>query len=39
VLGTLPFWSGERVYSRADEEIATAVGALLALRLRRPSAR
>jgi GAF domain-containing protein len=39
VLGTLSFWSGERPYSRADEEFAAAVGALLALRLTRPSAR
>jgi hypothetical protein len=28
-----------RAYSRADEEVATAVGALLALRLTCPSAR
>ena len=28
-----------RAYSRADEEVATAVGALLTLRLTRPSAR
>ena len=38
VLGTLAFWSAERAYSRADEEFATAVGALLALRLTRPAA-
>ncbi len=35
VAGTLSFWSAERPYSRADEELATAVGALLALRLGR----
>lgn len=39
VVGTLSFWSGERPYSRADEEFAAAVGALLALRLTRPSGR
>jgi hypothetical protein len=37
VAGTLSFWSAERPYSRADEELATAVGALLALRLGRSS--
>ena len=35
VFGTLSFWSAERPYSRADEEFATAVAALLALRLAR----
>jgi GAF domain-containing protein len=39
VVGTLSFWSGERPYSRADEELASAVASLLALRLTRPSAR
>jgi GAF domain-containing protein len=33
VVGTLSLWSGERPYSRADEELITAVGALLAMRL------
>lgn len=39
VTGTLSFWSGERAYSRADEELALAVGALIALRMGRPRPR
>ena len=39
VVGTLSFWSAERPYSRADEEFAAAVAALLAPRLTRPIAR
>ena len=39
VVGTLSLWSGERPYSRADEELAATVAALVALRLTRPSAR
>jgi hypothetical protein len=39
VFDTLSFWSGDGPYWRADDEVATAVGALLALRLTRPSAR
>jgi hypothetical protein len=39
VMGTLSLWSGERPYSRADEEFVLTVAALLALRLTRPSAR
>ncbi len=39
VVGTLSLWSGERPYSRADEEFVLTVAALLALRLTRPSAR
>jgi hypothetical protein len=39
IVGTLSFWSGERPYSRADEELATTVAGLLALRLNRPSGR
>ena len=38
-VGTLSFWSGERPYSRADEEFVAAAGALLALRLARPGGR
>jgi GAF domain-containing protein len=37
--GVLSLWSGERPYSRADEELMTTVAALLALRLTRPSGR
>ena len=37
--GVLSLWSGERPYSRADEELMTTVAALLALRLTRPSER
>ena len=39
VVGTLSLWSGERPYSRADEEFVVAVAALLALRLSRSSLR
>lgn len=39
VVGTLSLWSGERPYSRADEELVLTVAALLALRLTRPSGR
>ena len=39
VVGTPSLWSGERLYSRADEELVLAVAALLALRLTRPSGR
>ena len=39
VVGVLSLWSGERPYSRADEEFIVAVAALLALRLTRPSER
>jgi GAF domain-containing protein len=35
--GVLSLWSGERPYSRADEELMATVGSLLALRLTRPS--
>jgi septal ring factor EnvC (AmiA/AmiB activator) len=38
-VGTLSLWSGERPYSRADEELITAVGALLAMRLSRSNGR
>jgi GAF domain-containing protein len=37
--GVLSLWSGERPYSRADEELMTTVAALLALRFTRPSER
>jgi hypothetical protein len=37
VVGVLSLWSGERPYSRADEEFLLAVATLLALRLTRPS--
>ena len=37
--GVLSLWSGDRPYSRADEEMMTTVAALLALRLTRPSER
>jgi hypothetical protein len=40
--GAVSLWSGERPYSRADEELMAAVAALLALlalRLTRPSGR
>jgi hypothetical protein len=37
--GVLSLWSGERAYSRADEELMTTVAALLALRFTRPSGR
>jgi GAF domain-containing protein len=39
VVGTLTLWSGDRPYSRADEEFVLAVASLLALRLTRPSGR
>jgi GAF domain-containing protein len=39
VVGALSLWSSERPYSRADEELITAVGALLALRLSRSDGR
>jgi hypothetical protein len=39
VPGTLSFWSADRAYSRADEVFATAVRALLALRLTRSGSR
>jgi len=39
IVGTLSLWSGERPYSRADEEFLTAVGGLLALRLARSGGR
>ena len=35
--GVLSLWSGERPYSRADEELMSTVASLLALRLTRPS--
>jgi GAF domain-containing protein len=37
--GVLLLWSGERPYSRADEELMTTVAARLASRLTRPSGR
>jgi GAF domain-containing protein len=37
IAGVLSLWSGERPYSRADEELMSTVASLLALRLTRPS--